>query len=352
MFSLKKNIELLDHHERRFQTAAECYLGAILSIQEHAIELTPELTHEHQIALRLLHRSLFEDLSPESLENSRHKLVEIMECYRQRAKACQAERDSDFRSMIVSLAMAAETMSSHNDTHSNRLKEFTLKLQETVQATDLGHIKRELRKQVEQLRFTSQSIWQENQDSSSDLQSKLAEFQARLERAEKRATTDALTSLLNRGEGEARLLQQLDSGHMTSVILIDLNGFKQINDRWGHTCGDQVLRVFSKNLEQFVRPSDVVCRWGGDEFLVLVNAGEAIARERAQDLRQKLRSRYRMVLIGKIFEIDISASVDTAQARCGESIEDLLARADTEMYQDKQQTKDSVENLIAFRPAH
>jgi len=85
---------------------------------------------------------------------------------------------------------------------------------------------------------------------------------------------------------------------------------------------------------------------------VLVNAGEAIARERAQDLRQKLRSRYRMVLIGKIFEIDISASVGTAQARCGESIEDLLARADTEMYQDKRQTKDSVENLIAFRPAH
>ena len=73
MFSFKKNIELLNHQERRFQTAAECYLGAILSIQEHAIELTPDLTHEHQIALRLLHRSLFEDLSPESLENSRHK---------------------------------------------------------------------------------------------------------------------------------------------------------------------------------------------------------------------------------------------------------------------------------------
>ncbi len=183
--------------------------------------------------LRLLHRSIFEDLSPESLENSRHKLVEIMECYRQRAKACQAERDSDLRSMIVTLAMAAETMSSHNDTHSNRLKEFTLKLQETAQATDLGHIKRELRKHVDQLRSTSQSIWQENHDSSSDIQSKLAEFQARLERAEKRATTDALTSLLNRGEGEARLLQQLDSGHMTSVILIDLNGFKQINESLG-----------------------------------------------------------------------------------------------------------------------
>jgi len=356
MFSFKKNIELLDHQELRFQTAAECYLGAILCIQEQAIEITPELTHEHQIALRLLHRTVFEDLSPESLERSRHKLVEIMECYRQRAKACHTERDSDLRSMIVSLAMAADTMSSHNDTHSNRLKEFTQKLQETAQATDLGHIKRELRKHVDQLRSTSQSIWQENHDSSSEVQSKLAEFQGRLERAEKRATTDALTGLFNRGEGEARVQQQLDSGQMTSVVLIDLNGFKQINDCWGHTCGDQVLRVFSKNLEQFVRPSDVVCRWGGDEFLVLMGAGETIARERAENLRQTLRSRYRIVLSGKIFEADISASVGAAQARCGESVEDLLARADTEMYQDKRKTKDSLESvgadLIACYPAH
>jgi len=347
MFSFKKNIELLDNQERRFQSAAECYLGAILSIQEHAIELTPELTHEHRLALRVLHRTIFDDLSPESLERSRSRLVEIMEGYRQKAKAFQSEQDSDLRSLIVSLAMAAQTMSSHNDTHSNRLKEFTQKLQETAQATDLGHIKRELRKHVDQLRSTSQSIWQENHDSSSEIQSKLTEFQRRLERAEKRATTDALTGLFNRGEGEARLRQQLDSGHMTSVILIDLNGFKQINDLWGHTCGDQVLRVFSKTLEQFVRPSDVVCRWGGDEFLVLMGPGETIARERAENLREKLRSRYRIVLLGKIFEVDISASVGAARARCGESVEDLLARADTEMYQDKRTTKDSLETVGA-----
>ena len=130
MFSFKKNIELLDHQERRIQTAVNCYLAAILSIQEHAIELTPELTHEHQLALRLLHRSTFEDLSPESLEKSLHELFEILVGYRQQAQACQSEQDSDLRSMIVSLAIAADSMSSHNDAHSNRLKEFTQKLQE------------------------------------------------------------------------------------------------------------------------------------------------------------------------------------------------------------------------------
>jgi len=353
MFSFKKNIEQLDNQERRFQMAVECYLGAILCIQEHAIELTPELTHEHQLALRVLHRSLFEDFSPESLERSRDALREIVECYREKARECHSERESDVRAMIVSLAMAAETMSSHNETHSNRLKDFTHQLQETAQqATDLGQIKRELRKHVEQLRSTNQSIWQENHDSSSDIQSKLAEFQGRLERAEKRATTDALTGLLNRGEGESRLSQQLGLGRMTSVILIDLNDFKQINDRWGHSCGDQVLRVFSKNLEQFVRPSDLVCRWGGDEFLILLGSGEAIARERAEDLRQKLRSRYRVVLLGKIFEIDISASVGTAQARCGESVEDLMARADGEMYQDKRKAKSSTEDVAQLTPCY
>ena len=105
------------------------------------------------------------------------------------------------------------------------------------------------------------------------MESKLNEFQERLEQAEKRATTDSLTGLLNRGEGERRLRRHIDAGKIASIRRIDVDGFKQINDCWGHTCGDQVLRVFSRNLEQLVRPADAVCRWGGDEFLVFLQAG-------------------------------------------------------------------------------
>ena len=339
MFSLKKAIRQMDQHEERFQRAAGCYLNALMAIQEYAVETSPELTRDHQLSLRTLHRDLFQDLSIEALERSCPVLLRALEDYRMKAHACHSQREDDLRSMIVSLAMAAETMSSHNDTHSSRLKDFTEKLQTTARGTDLGKMRKDLAHHVAELRSTGQTIWQENNGSLSAIQIQLQEFQARLEQAEQRATTDALTGLLNRGEGECRLRQQINAGKVVSILLIDLNGFKQINDQWGHLCGDQVLKVFGRNLAQLVRPSDTVVRWGGDEFLVFSQTDDSIAHERAEELRTKLHAKYKIVAVGKIFEIDVSASVGVAQARNGESLDDLFARADTDMYRHKTKHK-------------
>ena len=77
MFSLHKKIDEIDR-QQRVETALKCYLGAIVSIQEHAIEIGPELTRDHRLALRDLHRTLFEDHSVDSLERSRLTLSAIL----------------------------------------------------------------------------------------------------------------------------------------------------------------------------------------------------------------------------------------------------------------------------------
>ena len=171
------------------------------------------------------------------------------------------------------------------------------------------------------------------------MQVQLTEFQKRLERAESRATIDALTGLINRGEGELRLRKAIGTGHQVSIILIDLNGFKQVNDHWGHSAGDQVLKAFATALTQNVRPTDSACRWGGDEFLVIMNGNEEVARERALKLRAKLRMMHKLVVLGRIIEVDVSASLGVAQARSGEPLEDLLTRADVELYGHKNPAK-------------
>ena len=335
MFSFKTAIDRLDQNEERFDTAMECYLATILAMQEHAVDVTPELTRDYQHALRTIHRDIFGSRSIEALASSRAMLTRALEDYCAKTRSCLEKREDDLRSMIGELALAAETMSSHNSSHSTRLKEFTEKLQVTARATDLSQMKRDLTKHVSELRSTSHSIWMDNVGSTSAIQGKLADFQERLEIAEKRAATDALTGLFSRGEGEFRLRRCIAEGRIVSILLIDLNGFKQINDRWGHLCGDQVLKVFSRNLEQLVRPSDTVCRWGGDEFLVFSQQDDVIEQKRAEKLRDMLHSQYKVVALGKIFEVPVSASVGVAQARSGESVDDLLSRADTDMYQQK-----------------
>jgi len=129
----------------------------------------------------------------------------------------------------------------------------------------------------------------------------LAREQARAEAAEaalraeleRRAITDYLTGLLNRGEMERRLLREIARAgryrRAFSFALMDIDGFKEINDRLGHPAGDAVLCRFARLLESATRASDSVARWGGDEFAALLpEASVGVARAFAERLRSLL----------------------------------------------------------------
>lgn len=97
---------------------------------------------------------------------------------------------------------------------------------------------------------------------------------ATLETIEQRAVTDALTSLHNRYFFEVALDRETQrsnrSGLLSSLLLLDLDNFKIVNDRYGHRVGDEVLRIVGQIILQHVRAADVPCRYGGDEFAVIL----------------------------------------------------------------------------------
>src|SRR5690606_38150913 len=93
-------------------------------------------------------------------------------------------------------------------------------------------------------------------------------------RLQKVATTDSLTGLLNRRQMQYLLDQEIErfkrSGEPVSLMLMDLDHFKQLNDSRGHDAGDKVLQAFADILRQELRAQDLVARWGGEEFLVIM----------------------------------------------------------------------------------
>ena len=338
MVSLKQQITEIDIQEQRFHAAFKCYLDTLIGVGEHAPDLTPELTWGFQTAIRNLHRTIIEKRSIEALESGRGKLFEILEEYRAKFRTYQSQQDGHLRSMVGSLATVTQALSSRNDSDSQRWQSFTAQLQETARMTDLGQIQRELELRVENLRETSQAIWEENRSSVSCLEGQLNELQTRLAEAETRAKTDALTGLLNRGAGETMLREGLDKGAITSILMIDLNGFKQINDRWGHDCGDQVLKMFSRNLQQLLMNEASICRWGGDEFLAMRQASGPGA-PKAETLEKSLRTEYKIMFQGRQIRVEVSASVGAAEAGPGKTILDLVALADANMYKHKNRTQ-------------
>ena len=152
------------------------------------------------------------------------------------------------------------------------------------------------------------------------------------------AHRDHLTGLPNRRAITQRLkLAIAEAEELTttvSAVFIDLNGFKAVNDGLGHDAGDEVLAAVGRRLGGTIRSDDVLGRWGGDEFVVVVTDGDAA---RALPLlADRLHAAVACpVAIRGSQQVSLGLAVGAAEVRPGESAEDLLARADEAMYEAK-----------------
>ncbi|MBL8709623.1 MAG: GGDEF domain-containing protein [Rhodospirillaceae bacterium] len=161
----------------------------------------------------------------------------------------------------------------------------------------------------------------------------------RISHLERVADEDAMLPIANR-RAFVRELTRIISfseryGSPGSVLYFDLNGMKQINDRFGHPAGDAALRHFAQILVEHVRDSDVVGRLGGDEFgVILAQADIAQAQEKAAQLIGVIS---REPLIWEGHQIQLSCSVGMHEFHGQQSADDALSKADASMYEAKRE---------------
>src|SRR6267154_2488711 len=171
------------------------------------------------------------------------------------------------------------------------------------------------------------------------LRRQLAEKQGHSELLRNLAMVDPLTGLYNRRFAEQRLAAEVArserKGHPLTVLTLDLNSFKEINDTYGHPAGDLVLQEFAANLNNVIRGGDLAVRLGGDEFLVLL---------------PECTSQQLQIVLGRLgsTEVDwqgqktpVTFSAGWKQYEVGERPEEMLARADELLYASKRAGKKS-----------
>ncbi|MHB1048154.1 MAG: GGDEF domain-containing protein [Thermoanaerobaculia bacterium] len=168
-----------------------------------------------------------------------------------------------------------------------------------------------------------------------ELERALARLHAANEVIEKLARTDSLTLLANRRGLEEAIAHERDraerTGEPLSVVALDLDLFKRVNDTWGHGVGDRLLSAVGEALRVGVRPYDVAARVGGEEFLLVL---PATSRERAADVAERLRTRVAQLAVEGLPE-RVTASAGVAEHSRRETTEALLARADAALYEAK-----------------
>lgn len=153
----------------------------------------------------------------------------------------------------------------------------------------------------------------------------------------RQARTDALTGLLNRRaflEEATRRLDRLEADNLpASLLFIDLDGLKQLNDRVGHEAGDAALMLTSALLRRTFRPTDLIARLGGDEFVCWLDGADNLtAAERAETLRLTVPQEFAHLTEGHTPGIGMSIGIAMRRPGSDETLEHLLQRADEAMY--------------------
>ncbi|MCH2107775.1 MAG: diguanylate cyclase [Polyangiaceae bacterium] len=152
------------------------------------------------------------------------------------------------------------------------------------------------------------------------------------------ATHDALTGLLNRRAIETRLEREINRGargHDLSVIMVDIDHFKSVNDNFGHQIGDRVLQEVARRMRDTLREYDFAGRYGGEEFLLVLSDCEETVAERVADrIRLSIDLNKIMTPRGEL-RVSCSLGVASTQSFPGATAEDLVRLADAALYQSK-----------------
>jgi len=168
---------------------------------------------------------------------------------------------------------------------------------------------------------------------------------------EKRAAEDPLTGLYNQRMFEERLRHEFERakryGRPLSLMMIDIDDFKQVNDQYGHHWGDAVLREIARILKEKTRKSDILVRYGGDEFtLMLPEASIAVALQTADKLRTEIKAALFRPDSGPSFSVTVSVGVSSTLAGNYKDGAAFLHDADAALYRAKRKGKNRVESRV------
>jgi diguanylate cyclase (GGDEF)-like protein len=313
----------------------EAYRAALGAMGNSGLRACPALGPGLQHGLMLLAESLAKTLTPPLVQETEgHVEQQLQEWGEQTAEYFQ-QRAGDVREILIVLARAAESVAERDQRYATQFGEFTKRLQALAKLEDLPQIRAAIVRGAKELKICVDKMEQDGRETVAGLRTQVSTYQTKLEEAEQRASHDALTGLDNRQGVEIKMQRRIAAQQPFCVVMLDLNGFKQVNDTYGHPAGDDLLKQFSTELRSASRSTDVVGRWGGDEFIVVLDSNLKDAQSHVERMQKWVFGGYSLQLGTAAPKVEMNAALGLVEWQPGEGIKEVLARADALMYKQK-----------------
>jgi len=333
VISLKKLIE--SSQEELLRGTLRAYRGALEAMGNSGVQACPPAGAQLQLGLWNLQRQLADQATPRLVQETEENVAAELRQWGEQSAGYYKGKTEEFKEIMMIMARTAEAVGDRDQRYSTQFTELTTRLHSLASMDDLTKIRDALVSSANELQAGVNQMAQDGEAAVTHMRGQLRQYQVKLEEAERLASVDSLTGLQNRRRIEAALELRVPQGRVFSVLIFDLNGFKQVNDTYGHMAGDEVLKQFATELRGAFRPLDDVGRWGGDEFIVVLDCGLEEARRHVERVRKWVFGDYTVRGEGPPQKLPVAASVGVAAWREGETMAEMFARADADMYQEK-----------------
>jgi diguanylate cyclase (GGDEF)-like protein len=335
--STSQAVEELEPKEL-LEATSESYKSVLRAIGKSALRACPTTGSDLEKVLAGLESKLSVDTAPEVVNQTEEQVEDALGKWGALTAEHLKAKADEVRELLIMLARTAESVGERDQRYSSQFGGLTADLQAIANLDDLTQVRSTLVRKATELKSCVDQMAQDGEDSIARLRTKLSVYETKLKAVEKLAAKDPLTGLANRRSVEERMEWSIAMNQTFCVVVLDLNLFKAVNDQYGHLAGDDLLKKFSLELQKRVRAEDLVGRWGGDEFVIVLSRDMEVAQSQVQRIRDWVFGNYSIETgTGKgAVKIHVAASIGLALWQHGATMQQVVEQADAAMYLDKQ----------------
>jgi diguanylate cyclase (GGDEF)-like protein len=313
----------------------DAYGSTLLEMGNCSIDACPGLGDSLKQKLHKEKLALSPRMNGAALTEADASVRDHLRAWGQQAARHYQQKAREVKDLLLVIANTAESVSARDQRCTGQMHEVTTRLHAIASLDDLTQIRASIEKSAAELKTSIDRMAEEGKAAMEGLKKQVEDYRVKLEEAEAIASRDTLTGLNSRLYVEGQIEKRIEAGTPLCVAMVDLNAFKKVNDEYGHLVGDELLKQFGRELRSACRSTDVIGRWGGDEFILLYDCPLEEAQSQVERLRKWVCGNYDIEGKNGPMKLRVDAAIGVAGHHPGEAMKELMDRADAAMYEQK-----------------